>query len=66
MTQSQQKTDPGHKGRPFLEEADIGSGEKTPAQMETEEMIRQIPPLPPAGPGNGTAREGGDKPPAKP
>jgi hypothetical protein len=30
-----------------MEECDIGSGEKTPAQLETEEMIRQIPPLPP-------------------
>jgi hypothetical protein len=34
--------------RPLLDEADIGSGEKTPAQHETEEMIRQIPPLPPS------------------
>jgi hypothetical protein len=33
--------------RPMLDEADIGSGEKTPAQKETEELIRQIPPLPP-------------------
>ena len=32
--------------RAILDEADIGSGEKTPAQKETEEMIRQIPPLP--------------------
>jgi hypothetical protein len=30
----------------ILDEADIGSGEKTPAQQETEEIIRQIPPLP--------------------
>ena len=30
---------------PMLDEADIGSGEKTPAQKETDEMIRQIPPL---------------------
>jgi hypothetical protein len=41
--------------RPLLDEADIGSGEKTPAQKETEELIRQIPPLPasdsPATPG---------------
>jgi hypothetical protein len=43
------KPDPGAKGRPILEEADIGSGEKTPAQIETEELIRQIPPLPPSG-----------------
>jgi hypothetical protein len=31
------------------DEADIGSGEKTPAEKETEEMIRQIPKLPPSG-----------------
>lgn len=35
--------------RPMTEEADIGSGEKTPAQIETEKMIGQIPPLPPGG-----------------
>lgn len=34
---------------PMMHEDDIGSGEKTPAERETEEMIRQIPPLPPAG-----------------
>ncbi|MFL6675726.1 MAG: hypothetical protein ACJ8LG_20830 [Massilia sp.] len=49
MSHSQHKTDPGAQGRPYMEEADIGSGEKTPAQIETEELIRQIPPLPPAG-----------------
>ena len=27
-------------------EADIGSGEKTPGQVETERLIGQIPPLP--------------------
>ncbi|WP_426175667.1 hypothetical protein [Massilia sp. TWR1-2-2] len=32
----------------MLDEADIGSGEKTPGQKETEEMIRQMPPLPSA------------------
>jgi hypothetical protein len=46
MVQAHQKIDPGARGRPFMEECDIGSGEKTPAQLETEEMIRQIPPLP--------------------
>jgi hypothetical protein len=47
--------------RAMLDEADIGSGEKTPAQHETDEMIRQIPPLPPSG---GPAGGGGrtDKP----
>jgi hypothetical protein len=38
--------DPANKARPFMEEADIGSGEKNPGQLETEEMIREIPPLP--------------------
>ncbi len=49
MNHPLQKPDPAAKGRPILEEADIGSGEKTPAQIETEELIRQIPPLPPSG-----------------
>jgi hypothetical protein len=35
--------------KPMTDEADIGSGEKTPGQKETEEMIRQIPPLPADG-----------------
>jgi hypothetical protein len=48
--------------RPMLDEADIGSGEKTPAQQETEEMIRQIPPLPPTG----TPAAGDDATPAAP
>jgi hypothetical protein len=30
----------------MLDEADIGSGERTPAQLETDEEIRSIPPLP--------------------
>lgn len=38
--------DPKNKGRAIYEEADIGSGEKSPGQHETEEMIREIPPLP--------------------
>jgi hypothetical protein len=37
------------KGRHFIEEADIGSGEKTPGEQETDEQIRQIPPLPEPG-----------------
>lgn len=45
MTQPQQPTDPAAKGGAVLHEDDIGSGEKTPAQKETEEMIKQIPPL---------------------
>jgi hypothetical protein len=38
---------PGH-GRHLMDEPDIGSGEKTPGEMETEEQIRQIPPLKPS------------------
>lgn len=68
MNQPQHKIDPAATGRPILEEDDIGSGEKTPAQRETEEMIRQIPPLPPAGqqqPGQNQASDR-ESPPAKP
>lgn len=32
----------------LTDEADIGSGEKTPGQLETERMIREIPALPPS------------------
>ncbi|HEY0062505.1 MAG TPA: hypothetical protein VGC21_10310 [Telluria sp.] len=39
--------DPAAASPPLSDEADIGSGEKTPAQLETEKMIREIPPLPP-------------------
>jgi hypothetical protein len=48
MNPSPTPADP-NTARPLLDEADIGSGEKTPAQRETEEMIRQIPPLPASG-----------------
>ena len=37
------------KGHHFIEESDIGSGEKTPGERETDEQIRQIPPLPEQG-----------------
>jgi hypothetical protein len=55
---------------PLTDEADIGSGEKTPAQLETERMIREIPPLPPGGgDGSNSAAEDnsrkGDAPPAE-
>lgn len=50
MTATTPKSDPA-AARPMTEEADIGSGEKSPGHAETEEMIRQIPPLPPSGPG---------------
>ena len=46
MNQPTHKVDPAATGRPLYDEADIGSGEKSPGEAETEEMIRQIPPLP--------------------
>jgi len=38
--------DPKDKGRAMYDEADIGSGERSPGQHETDEMIRGSPPLP--------------------
>jgi hypothetical protein len=37
------KPDPGADAPPNLHEADIGSGERSPGQHETDEMIRDIP-----------------------
>lgn len=45
MSNPRQSTDPAAKGGAILHEDDIGSGEKTPGEKETEEMIREIPPL---------------------
>lgn len=47
MNQSQHPHDPAASGGAFMDEGDIGSGEKTPAQKETEEMMKEIPPLQP-------------------
>lgn len=49
MNDPTRTTDPASKGPNDLHEADIGSGEKSPGEMETEEMIREIPALPPSG-----------------
>jgi len=38
------KPDPGADAPPNMHEADIGSGERSPGQHETDEMIRDIPP----------------------
>lgn len=55
MNATKPQSDPA-AARPMTEEADIGSGEKSPGHAETEEMIRQIPPLPPSSPaGEGKA-----------
>lgn len=40
--------DPKNKGRAIFDEVDIGSGERSPGQQETEELIRGIPALPPS------------------
>jgi hypothetical protein len=37
------------KAPPMTDEADIGSGEKTPGELETEQQIKAIPPLPKSG-----------------
>jgi len=46
MRTTDHKPDPGAacKGPGLLHEADVGSGERTPAQHETDQMIREIPP----------------------
>jgi hypothetical protein len=44
MTTNAAKPDPGANAPANLHEADIGSGERSPAQKETDEMIRDIPP----------------------
>lgn len=54
MNNRKRQSDPAG-ARPMTDEADIGSGEKHPAQQETEDQIRQIPPLP----ANGAGRSGG-------
>lgn len=38
--------EPGADAPGMPHEADIGSGEKTPGERDTEEAIRSIPPLP--------------------
>jgi hypothetical protein len=59
------KPDPGAKGPPMMHEGDIGSGEITPGQQETNEMIKEIPPLhgrTPAGDDAGSQQGGSGKP----
>lgn len=48
MTDPTPNVDPKNKGRAIFDEADIGSGERSPGQQETEELIRGIPALPPS------------------
>jgi len=49
MNDPTRNVDPAAKGPNVYHEADIGSGEKSPGELETEQMIREIPPLPPSG-----------------
>lgn len=51
--------DPAH-AHALMDEADIGSGEKTPGQLETEDMIRAIPALPPQDERDDGERPGDD------
>lgn len=44
--QPRRRPQQGQHGRHMMDEPDIGSGEKTPAEQETEEHIKSIPPLP--------------------
>lgn len=60
MTATTPQNDP-RTAPPMTDEADIGSGEKSPGHAETEEMIRQIPPLPASGDGSGKDGAGKDR-----
>lgn len=62
MNTSIPKPDPAAKGPPMMHEGDIGSGEITPGQHETNEMIKEIPPLPQrsAPPFGGAQQDTGD------
>jgi hypothetical protein len=65
MNTSTPKPDPGAKGPPMMHEGDIGSGEITPGQHETNEMIKEIPPLHghvPTGDKAGNRQDGSGKP----
>lgn len=55
MDQTRKNQADEHGRGHLMDEPDIGSGEKTPGELETEEHIRQIAPPPPPGQ---------DKPPA--
>ena len=48
MSEAQKKdqADPGAEAPGMLQEADIGSGETTPGEQDTQAMIESIPPLP--------------------
>jgi hypothetical protein len=43
MRTTTNKPDPGAQGPNMQHEADVGSGERSPAQQETDQMIKEIP-----------------------
>jgi hypothetical protein len=45
MTTSNPQPEPSANGSNMQNEADIGSGERSPGQQETDQMIKEIPPL---------------------
>ncbi|NVE00609.1 hypothetical protein [Massilia sp. BJB1822] len=49
MNPTENKPADEHGRGHLMEEPDIGSGEKTPGELETEEHIRQIRPRPAPG-----------------
>jgi len=51
--QQDSTADDAEKGGHMMNEPDIGSGEKSPAERETEEQIRQIPQRTPEPPKDG-------------
>lgn len=66
MTTSDPKHDPATTGSGMLHEADIGSGERSPAQQETDQMIKEIPSLPAGGKaGDGQPQQQQDDKPAQ-
>lgn len=65
MNHPKRHVDPPNRGRSMYDEADIGSGERTPGEHETEEMIRSINPPRPAADKDGKS-EPAPPAPAKP
>jgi len=64
MRTSNTKPDPAANGAGMQHEADVGSGERSPGQQETDQMIKEIPPrgnLQEGQPG-GEQSQGGSKP----
>lgn len=39
-------SDPAQEAKPMLNEDDIGSGERSPGQQETDKLIGEVPKLP--------------------